>query len=193
MPFGADPFAKDREELKKHAFGPSKGPKDAPLLIVEFADLECPACKAALPVIQRLQQDFPQAHFVFQSFPLENVHPWAATAAQYLDCIARKSDDAAWSFLDSVYSHQGEITKENLKEKLDRYVGFANQDPAQISACSESPETVTRIRQSIQFAQDMKVTQTPTLFVNGRGLQGLNPQEYDQIKSVVSYEAGLAK
>ncbi len=89
VPFGADPFVKARTALKKQAFGPSKGPKDAALEIVEFADLECPACKNALPAVEKLQADFPQARFVFQSFPLEQLHPWATMAAQYLDCMAK--------------------------------------------------------------------------------------------------------
>ncbi len=44
LPFGADPFAADRAEVAKSAFGATKGPANAKLLIVEFADLECPAC-----------------------------------------------------------------------------------------------------------------------------------------------------
>lgn len=187
MPFGTDPFLKDRSRLKKDAFGAAKGTKDAPLLIVEFADLECPACKAALPVVQKLQADFPQARFVFQSFPLD-IHPWAALAAQYLDCVARRNDDAGWTFIESVYAHQGEITPENAKEKLDKYAGFANQDPATIATCAQSPEAIARVQQSIALGKDLNVNQTPTLFVNGRGITGMNSQDYDGLKAVVQYE-----
>ncbi len=188
MPFGVDPFLKDREVLKKEAFGATKGPADAQLQIVEFADLECPACKQALPAIERLQQDFPNAKFIFQSFPLVQLHPWASTAAKYLDCISRQSNDGGWAFIDAVYAHQGEITAANLKEKLATYVGLANQDPAKIAACSETPEEEARIQQSIKLANQVNVTQTPTLFINGRGVAGMNPQEYDQLKQVVQYE-----
>ena len=52
-PFGADPYEHDRLELAKSAFGPAKGPANAKLLIVEFADLECPACKALIRSITR--------------------------------------------------------------------------------------------------------------------------------------------
>jgi protein-disulfide isomerase len=188
MPFGTDPFKKDRELLKTGAFGATKGPADAQMQIVEFADLECPACKSALPAVQRLQQDFPNVRFIFQSFPLVQLHPWALTAAKYLDCISRESNDAAWNFIEAVYSHQGEITAENLKSKLDTYIGLANQDPAKIGACANSPETAARIEKSIQLGNAVNVTSTPTLFVNGRGVAGLNPQDYDQLKNVVQFE-----
>lgn len=193
MPFGVAPYAKRRDLLKREAFGASKGPKDAPMEIVEFADLECPACKAALPSIERLQQDFPGVKFVFQSFPLVQLHPWAEMGAKYLDCIARESNDAAWKFIESVYAHQGEITADNAKEKLDKYVGFTDQDPAKIDACVAAPETAARIKKSIEFAEHLNVSSTPTLFVNGRGVAGINPEEYDSLKTVVQYELEQAK
>lgn len=192
VPFGVDPFQKDRELLKKGAFGASKGPADAPLQIVEFADLECPACKAALPVVQRLQQDFPNVRFIFQSFPLVQLHPWALLGAKYLDCLSRESNDAAWNFIEAVYSHQGEITAENAKQKLDTYIGLANQDPGKIGACAETPETAARIEKSIQLGNAVSVSSTPTLFVNGRGVAGMNPQDYDQLKSLVQFEVTQA-
>lgn len=188
MPFGTDPFKKDRELLKTGAFGATKGPADAAMQIVEFADLECPACKSALPAVQRLQQDFPNVRFVFQSFPLVQLHPWALTAAKYLDCVSRESNDAGWNFIEAVYSHQGEITADNLKQKLDTYIGLANQDPAKIGACANSADTAARMEKSIQLGNAVNVTSTPTLFVNGRGVAGLNPQDYDQLKNVVQFE-----
>jgi protein-disulfide isomerase len=188
LPFGVDPFAKNRALLKKEAFGASKGPADAPMQIIEFADLECPACKQALPIVQRLQQDFPSARFIFQSFPLETIHPWASQAAKYLDCIVRQSDEAGWSFIEAVYAHQTEITAENVKAKLDEYVGTTGQDSAKISACAVTPETAARIQKSIQLGTQVNVTSTPTLFVNGRGVAGMNPQDYDALKSIVQFE-----
>jgi protein-disulfide isomerase len=188
VPFGADPFLKNREILKKSAFGATKGPADGAMQIVEFADLECPACKTALPVVQRLQQDFPSVRFIFQSFPLVQLHPWALTAAKYLDCLSRESNEAGWNFIEAVYSHQGEITAENLKQKLDTYVGLANQDPAKIGTCANSAETAARIEKSIQLGNSVNVTSTPTLFVNGRAVGGLNPQEYDGLKALVQFE-----
>jgi protein-disulfide isomerase len=193
MPYGTDPFMKIRDQLKKEAFGAAKGPEDAPMQIVEFADLECPACKTALPSVEKLQQEFPGVRFIFQSFPLVQLHPWAETGAKYLDCISRQSNDAAWKFIESVYAHQGEITAANAKQMLDKYAGFADQDAAKIGACVNSPETAARIKKSIDLANQISVSSTPTLFVNGRGIAGMNPQDYDALKSIVQYELDQAK
>src|SRR5512143_10142 len=88
IPFGRDPYGDNRGRLKQ-AFGPTRGSATPEITIVEFADLECPACKAAQPVIQRLLNDEPNVRLIFQSFPLAQLHPWAMEAASYLDCIYR--------------------------------------------------------------------------------------------------------
>ena len=51
IPFGARPFDPAKKLLEKGITGPERGPKDAPVTIVEFGDLQCPACKAAQPTI----------------------------------------------------------------------------------------------------------------------------------------------
>lgn len=207
LPFGADPYARERAELKKSAFGPTKGPADAKLLIVEFADLECPACREAAPLMQKLRNDFPQARFVFQSFPLAQLHPWAVRASSYLDCIARTSNDQAFTFADAVYSHQKEIEAEVRKtdaagkttiddravaEQLAKYTEWAGANAAKVRACAETPATAERIARSQAFAQSLNVTSTPTLFINGRHVGNPAAAAYDALKGVVSFEAEQA-
>src|SRR6516165_1000784 len=65
VPFGAQPFAAAAAQLKS-ASGPSHGPADAPVTIVEFGDLECPACKAAQPNLKKLLDEEPKVRLVFQ-------------------------------------------------------------------------------------------------------------------------------
>src|SRR5664279_1445905 len=104
VPFGADPFAAARTDLKA-ANGPVHGASDAAVTIVEFGDLECPACKAAQPNINKLLQDEPKVKLVFQNFPLESIHKWSMLGAKYLDCVGRENNDAVWKFIGTVYEH----------------------------------------------------------------------------------------
>ena len=106
LPFGADPFAETRQLLQA-ANGPVHGPKDATTTIVEFGDLECPACKAAQPNIAKLMEEEPKVKLVFQNYPLPQ-HKWAMIAAKYLDCLDRQNNDAAWKFIATTYDHQSE-------------------------------------------------------------------------------------
>lgn len=206
LPFGADPFAEMRTKLASSVFGPSKGPADSKMLIVEFADLECPACKEAAPLMDRLRTDFPQARFVFQSFPLPQ-HPWAMNAASYLDCIGRANQDQAFTFIDTVFTHQKEIEDAVRKtdasgkttvddaavaEQLRQYTTMAGADAAKVEACAATQETSERITRSQLLGKDVGVNSTPTLFLNGRRIGNPRAEQYDALKGLVTYEAEQA-
>lgn len=194
LPFGADPFEHAREILKA-ANGPSHGPQDAKVTIVEFGDLECPACKAAQPNITKLMQDEPKARLIFQNYPLEQIHKWAMTAAKYLDCLSQQNNDAAWKFIATTYDHQSEITEQNVEQMLKGYVKDSGGDPDAVAACAAKPETEKRVRESMALAQKLDVTSTPTFFINGRRLVGFasNSTPYDAVKAMVDYEISNAK
>lgn len=192
IPFGADPFADNREILKQ-AFGPVRGSATPEVTIVEFADLECPACKAAQPIMDKLLQDVPSARLIFQSFPIEALHPWAREAASYLDCLARTDNQAAVTFMEAVFTHQSEINKENATEKLKGYVTMAKADPAKIAACATTPETQARIDKSLAMGRELKITGTPTLFINGRPVGNVGNVPYEVLKQLVEFEANQKK
>jgi protein-disulfide isomerase len=193
IPFGADPFAETRAKLAGSQTGLAKGPEDAKLVLVEFADLQCPGCKAAQGTITRLQEDYPNARFVFQNYPLENLHPWAMLAAKYVDCVGRNAGDKLWDFMTQVYDHQAQITAENAEQRIPEYAQAAGVDTAKISACVQSPDTYVRIQKSIDLAKSVQVTSTPTLFVNGRKVAQLVGAPYETVKQIVQFEAEDAK
>ncbi len=188
VPFGADPFAGYRQDLKG-VVGPEHGPKDAPVTIVEFGDLECPACKSAQPNITKLVEEEPKVKLIFANFPLTQ-HPWAMTAAKYLDCLGRASNDAAWKFIPTVYTNQEQITEQNVDQMLKGYVKDAGGNPDEIAACVAKPETDKRVHDSITLGQKLDVSSTPTFFINGRRVVGFNNAgtPYDAVKSMVDFE-----
>jgi protein-disulfide isomerase len=188
VPFGKDPFA-DNRELLKQAFGPVRGSPTPDVTLVEFADLECPACKAAQPIMDKLLTDVPTARLIFQSFPLEQLHPWAKKAAEYLDCLYRTSNESALTFMEAVFTHQQDITPENATDKLNSYVTMAKGDPTKIAACAATPQTAARLEKSIDLGKKLEITGTPTLFVNGRPINNVGSIPYDTLKALVQFEA----
>lgn len=192
IPFGAKPFARDNEILDKGVTGPERGPKNAPVTIVEFGDLQCPACKAAQPTIQQLADAEPNARFVFQNFPLE-MHNWALKGAEYADCVAHASNDAFWKFIAADYDQQQEITAENVDEKLTQIADQSGVKGADIAACAAKPETKAHVEASIALGKAVDVTGTPTLFINGRRIGTVDPHMLDIYKSLVGFAAKPAK
>jgi protein-disulfide isomerase len=192
IPFGAKPFDPAKQLLDKGINGPERGPKDAPVTIVEFGDLQCPACKAAQPTIEALVAAEPNARFVFQNFPLE-MHNWAAKGAAYADCVSRASNDAFWKFISKVYETQSDITAENTDEKLTAIAEGSGVKGAEIAACAVKPETKARVDASLALGKSVDVTGTPTLFINGRKVGSFDARLADVYKSLVEFAAKEAK
>jgi protein-disulfide isomerase len=188
IPFGAKPFDPVKKMLEKGVSGPARGPKDAPVMIVEFGDLQCPACKAAQPTIEGLAEAEPNARFVFQNFPLE-MHNWAAKGAAYSDCVGRASNDAFWKFIAKTYETQTDITAENVDEKLTAIADGVGLKGADIAACAAKPETKAHVDASIALGKSVDVTGTPTLFVNGRRIGTVDAHLLDVYKSLVEFAA----
>ena len=198
LAFGADPFAANRAKLQKGMTGPSRGPANAPVTIVEFADLQCPACKSALPVVQKLLADAPNARFVFQQFPLTQIHHWAFAAAEFGECVHRENPAAFWKFVDAVYGAQEQITADTnnsedagkkAEAKLQELAAAAGVDGKKVAACAHQPATAERVKQSVELAKEMEVTGTPTLFIGGRRISNLGQLPPEQLKKMADFMA----
>src|ERR1039458_7643262 len=192
IPFGAHPFDPAKQKLEKGLTGPERGPKDAAVTIVEFGDLQCPACKAAQPSIEALVAAEPTARFVFQNFPLE-MHNWAAKGAAYADCVGHASNDAFWKFVAKTYETQSDITAENADEKLTALADGAGVKGSEIAACAVKPETKAHVNASIALGKSVDVTGTPTLYINGRKIGSLDPRMSDVYKALVEFAAKQGK
>jgi protein-disulfide isomerase len=187
IPFGKHPFQAARLTLQKKANGPARGSANAPVMIVEFSDLQCPHCKEANPTIERLLNENPNVRFVAQNFPLPS-HNWAEKAAEYADCVGRASNDAYWKFVDGVFAAQEQITADNADDKLKGIADSSGVNGADIAACAAKPDTQSRVEASVQLGKDLGVNSTPTLFVNGRPV-GVASNNYDALKQLVDFAA----
>ena len=189
MPFGARPFDATRKLLQTGANGPSRGAAGKELLLVEFADFQCPHCKEAQPTVERLLSDFPNAHFVFENLPLTSIHPEAYKAATFGVCVAKLGgNDAFFKYADTVFTNQASLTPEAAATTLNDAATKAGVDAAKASACSDSAEAKSTVDASLHLAQDLSVNETPWLFINGRGLP-LNSVPYETLKKIVEFQA----
>jgi protein-disulfide isomerase len=192
LPFGAKPFDEAREKLEKGVTGPSKGPVKSAVTLVEFSDLQCPHCKEAAPGIDQLLAQEPDAHFVFQSFPLP-AHNWAEKAAEYVDCVARGAggNDAVWKFIQKTYDDQTNITESNADEKLKAIATASGTNADDVSSCAAKPDTKSRVEASLALGKSVGVNGTPSLFINGRMVSANAP--VDTLKKIVDFETSQAK
>lgn len=196
LPFGTHPYAETREILRQRANGPSRGAASKQYEIVEFADFECPHCKAAQPIIQRLLSDFPQAHFEFENFPLTSIHSEAFKAASYSICVAQQGGNAAFfKYADAVFENQAQLTPNSSDAALGDAATKLGLSATKIGACSYTSAAKDAVNASIQLAKDLNVNETPMLFVNGRqipvGEVASHQLPYETLKEIVAYQFKL--
>ncbi len=193
MDFGTKPFEGVRQRLMTEADGPSKGSASKTLELVEFADMQCPHCKEAQISMEQLAKDFPNAHIVFENFPLASIHPFATKAALDGVCVAKAKPEAFWPYLQAVYDTQGGLTAEDGDATLRAAVTKAGQDLATVDLCGGTPEAQQRVLASVKLGESIGIDQTPTLVVNGR-LVPVSPAAvpYDTLKRLVEFEAAQA-
>lgn len=187
-----NPFQANVEKLTTKD-QPTFGPADAPVTIVEFADLECPDCRMEAPLLRRnIPETFSgKVRVFFKDFPLESIHPWARAAAIAGRCVYRQSPEAFWKFYDWDYENQPEIDGDNLKSKVTAWAGQNGLDAAKLGSCIETKATEPEVNRSIEEGQALGLRGTPTLFINGRKIGGLQWPDLELvINNELQYQAG---
>ena len=139
-----------------------RGPWNAPVTLVEYADFECPFCARAYPVLRELEQRFPiELRVVFRHNPLGRLHPHAHLAAQASEAAALQR--AFWPMHDSLFEHSEALAEANLVE-LARDLGLAIP---RFLVDMHSSAVGQRVREDELSAVASRVIGTPTLFING--------------------------
>jgi protein-disulfide isomerase len=171
----SSPFRATEEELPTS--GPSFGPKDARITIVEFSDFQCPYCREfARTLRENVPQKYPKdVRVIFEDFPIDSLHPWARAAAEAAHCVGDGNPDLFWSYHDWIFTHQGEINIGNLREKVLSFAKEHQLDQAKLTSCLDTHATKTEVETSIEKGRQLGIEKTPTFYLNGRAVPGALP------------------
>jgi len=181
-------ISKDPKSLVSGDGRPSRGgPNNAPVLIVNFDDLECPYCakmhEQLFPALTERYKD--QIHIVYRDFPLE-IHPWAMRAAIDTNCVAAQSPAGYWNLVDYIHAHAAEVGGEekNLAKANDTLDRLAREEGKRqklnletLNACITKQDD-SAIKESLKLGDSLGVDATPALFINGEKMEGALPLEY---------------
>lgn len=165
---------------------PSKGPENAIITIVEFADFQCPFCAELFKTLREVEKNYSQTvRIVYRQFPLPNVHPDALKAAEAALCAF--DQQRFWELHDAMFEDNRYIDVVSLKAKA----SGLELDTAMFNDCVDSGKNAARIREDVLEATKLGVAATPTLFINGRYLTGARP--YEEIANVINEELSIAR
>lgn len=148
------------------SFRHTLGPADAPIVVVEYGDFQCPYCARAAPVLHEfVESSEGQVRLVFRHFPVFDVHPYALTAA--LAAEAAGAHGRFWEMHDLLFAHQ-----ERLADKFLRYyggqVGLDGDDVVGDAAQPFGDAVEADYARGIEQG----VRGTPSLFINGAPYRG---------------------
>jgi protein-disulfide isomerase len=148
---------------------PTRGPADAWVTAVEFADFECPYCGNVVPTLREVDAERPAVvRWVFKNVPLA-FHTRALPAAIAAECAHEQG--YFWEMYDAVYAHQDALSDADLSA----YAAGIGLDMASYQACLGSDPPRARIAADLDLAKGAKVSATPTFFFNGLPLVGALP------------------
>ena len=182
----ADPFP---AELDRH--GISIGSEDAPVVVREFADYQCPGCASFAKASQRLKKEYVesgQVRFVYFDLPLQQ-HQNAMPAAMAARCAG--DQDSYWGMHDKLYGLQ--IEWSGSGDPLAIFTRYANElglDERRFRRCMTTELHRETIEQSAEVAQQMRVMSTPTVMVDNIRL---TRPGWGQLSAVVERELDKAE
>jgi protein-disulfide isomerase len=173
-----------RATIPVGAADPALGSSSAKVTIVEFSDFQCPFCLRASPTLKQVRQTYgDKVRIVWKDFPLTQIHPQAFKASEAGHCAGEQGK--FWEYHDKLFASQQALQPESLKQ----YAKDMGMDAAKFDACLDSAKYAERVRDGVSAGAQLGVNSTPTLYVNGRRLEGAQP--YDVIAAVIDEE--LAK
>jgi len=156
----------------------SKGRVDAPVVVYEMADFQCPACRTfALRTMPLIEQEYIQTgkvRWVFVHYPLTSIHQNAAAAAEFATCAARQGK--FWPLHDLLYARQGEWA--DLAEPTSYFLALGDSvrlDRPRLAACVRSNTARSEVEGDAGRAFRSGARSTPTFYIEGGLLNGAAP------------------
>jgi protein-disulfide isomerase len=159
---------------------PVKGLDDAPIVIIEFSDFQCPFCgrfySQTLPQIKKEFIDTGKAQFVYRDFPISSIHSQAKPAALAAECANEQGK--FWEYHNKIFENQSNLSEENLK-KWAKEIGL---NMTTFKSCFDSKKYDSEVNKDFSDGQNAGVSGTPTFFIGKRneepqkivGAQGFN-------------------
>jgi protein-disulfide isomerase len=142
-----------------------KGTPSAPVMIVEFADFQCPYCRQEEGALKSVLAKYGNSvALAYRDYPVSQLHQFAGQAAEASRCAAEQG--SYWQFHDMLMT--GKLDSPGLKQ----YAHTLKLDEKQFDNCLETGRFKDAVEHDRQDAERLGVTSTPTFFINGIAVVG---------------------
>ncbi|HYV47968.1 MAG TPA: thioredoxin domain-containing protein, partial [Myxococcaceae bacterium] len=149
---------------------PVRGPKGAPVTIVEYSDFQCPFCSRAVEVIKQLDASYKDKfRIAYKHQPLQQLHPNAQLAAEA--AMAAHEQGKFWEYHDKLFGNQQGLDRASLE----KYAQELQLDMGKFKAALDQHKFKPAIDESLAYGAKSGARGTPTFFVNGKLVRGAQP------------------
>jgi protein-disulfide isomerase len=160
---------------------PSRGPRNAPVTIVEFSDFQCPYCLVFHNTLRQVEETYgDEVRWVYRQFPLTSIHPRAYDAA--LASLCAEEQGRFWEMHDAMFANQHALERDQLKSTA-RELGL---DGDEFDKCLDLDEYAEEVQADLEAGQALGVQGTPASFINGRFVNGAKPLE--EVTAIIDEE-----
>jgi protein-disulfide isomerase len=175
-----------RQEVAVAADDPALGGSGAAVTLIEFSDFQCPFCARVVPTLKQVHAAYgDRVQIVWKDFPLTSIHPLAFKAAEAGQCA--REQNKFWEYHDQLFANQQALEPESLK----KYAVAAGLDAPKFNACLDSAKFASRVQGQIEAGNELGVSSTPSIFINGRLISGAQP--YEVFTAIIDEELERAK
>lgn len=160
-----------------------RGTVGGKVTLVEFGDLQCPACAAYEPIVRQVTADNAGTlQFVFKHFPLTQIHPNALLSAKATEAAALQGK--FWEMHDILYDKQTEWSGTlNARDLMVGYAGTLGLDTAKFTEDLSNKSIEEKIIAEYREGVSLGVQGTPTFFVNGKKIE--NPSSVEAFNAII--------
>lgn len=162
-----------------------RGNPNAPIVIVEYSDYDCPFCKTFHETMKTVIDTYGSSGkvaWVYRHYPIEKIHPSAGYIAAAAECVGELGgNEAFWTFSDLVFEER-ETNQMTDTTRLPEFAVTAGVDEAAYTECVESERTIAEVEADMESGMKAGVTGTPSSFILIAGQQlpvnGAQPLEF---------------
>jgi protein-disulfide isomerase len=167
-----------------------QGNPNAPILIVEYSDYDCPFCKQYHDTLSQIMEEYGvtgRVAWVYRQYPIGQLHPNSPNVSKAALCVGSLGGgDAFWKFTDMIFENR-ELDEPTNPIKLPDYASEAGVSKDEYFACLDSNKMEDPLKQSVADAFDIGARGTPyTVIMVGNEQAVVNgAQSYEVVKSII--------
>jgi predicted DsbA family dithiol-disulfide isomerase len=157
---------------------------EAPVVLVEYGDYECPHCQEVYPILHELKEQMgDRVAYVYRHFPISRQHPSAQLAAEAAEAAAAQGK--FWEMHHRLFTHQNELAFDDLLVHA-RAIGL---DEDTFRRALDEHTYAGRVREDFMSGVRSGVNGTPTFYVNGARYDGA--WDYESLLEAIEKPLGV--